>query len=462
MRRMLVGWWCGLLLVSAAPGVGSAQERALVPVGAARIDITPDHPVRLCGYSNRQTESEGVEQRLWAKALAIGGDEQPPAVLITVDSIGVPDYMVQDVARRLAGDTAVKRAHLAVCSSHTHTGPSLGGVIPLMFAGPIPPEHQQNIDRYTAELADSLEKVARAALADRRPGRLSWAEGTVGFAQNRRALRDGKWTGFGVADDAPVDHAVPLLRVTDAQGQLRAVLVNYACHCTSLGGRFNKINGDWAGYAQEFIERQHPGVVALVAIGCGADANPQPRDDLSYAVQHGQTLAQEVERLLAGQLRPVSGSVVGRIARIELPFDKLPTREELTARAAQPRSLGYHAQVNLARLQRGEPLPTTLPYIVQTWTFGDDLAMVFLAGEVVVDYSLRLKRELDRSRLWVNAYANDVPCYIASRRVLAEGGYEVDGSMYYYDRPTHFAPEVEDLIIGTVKQLLPAGFQQAR
>ena len=109
-----------------------------------------------------------------------------------------------------------------------------------------------------------------------------------------------------------------------------------------------------------------------------------------------------------------------------------------------------------ARLDRGEKLPTKLPYSVATWTFGDDLAMVFLPGEVVIDYERRLKREFDRTRLWVNGYANDVPCYIPSRRVLAEGGYEAETSLWYYDRPTRLAPECEDMIIERVQSLLPA------
>jgi hypothetical protein len=76
-------------------------------------------------------------------------------------------------------------------------------------------------------------------------------------------------------------------------------------------------------------------------------------------------------------------------------------------------------------LDRGEPLSQTVPYPVQTWCFGDALAMVFLGGEVVVDYALRLNRECDARRLWVVAYSNDVPCYIASKRVIgppADGG----------------------------------------
>jgi hypothetical protein len=206
------------------------------------------------------------------------------------------------------------------------------------------------------------------------------------------------------------------------------------------------------------IEREHPGATALISIGCGADANPNPRDDLNYAIQHGDALAREVKRLLAGPLKPITGKFSAQFERIDLPFAPLPTREEWAQRSKQKGPIAFHAQTNLARLDRGEALPTKLAYPVQIWAFGDDLAMVFLGGEVVVDYTLRLKRECAGDRLWVSAYSNDVPCYIASKRVLAEGGYEVDGSMYYYDRPQHFSPEIEDQIIGSVKKLLPASF----
>ncbi len=54
----------------------------------------------------------------------------------------------------------------------------------------------------------------------------------------------------------------------------------------------------------------------------------------------------------------------------------------------------------------------------------------------------------------MTAYANDVPCYIVSRRVLREGGYEPDTSMIYYGRPTRLSPLVEDRIVDAVKTLL--------
>ena len=136
----------------------------------------------------------------------------------------------------------------------------------------------------------------------------------------------------------------------------------------------------------------------------------------------------------------------------------MPSRAEWETRARETNYAGGHARINLARLDRGEKLQTKVPYVVQTWTFGDGLAMVFLSGEVVVDYSLRLKREFDASRLWINAYANDVPCYIPSERILKEGGYEGGGAMIFYDQPTRFAPGLEDIIVKTVHDLLPKDF----
>jgi hypothetical protein len=177
--------------------------------------------------------------------------------------------------------------------------------------------------------------------------------------------------------------------------------------------------------------------------------------------QYGRDLAAEVKRLAGGKLTPVSGALECRAKEIRLPFDTLPTRAEWEERAKSPgANIAYHAKKNLARLDRGEKLPTHLPYLVQTWNFGTNLALVFLPGEVTVDYSLRLKLEFDAARLWVNAYANDVPCYIPSERVLAEGGYEGASAMVYYDRPTHFAPGVEGRIIGTVRELMPRQFRR--
>jgi putative membrane-bound dehydrogenase-like protein len=431
---------CLLWLVTAGRPLADSAASGQYLAGVARIDVTPDYPIRLNGFGFRRAEAEGTRQHVWAKALALGSDQDGPAVLITVDNLGVPDELVQEVAARLKKRAGLDPARLAVTATHTHTAPMLRGVSPTVFGTDIPKEHQEHIDRYTREFTDKLEEVALAALKDRKPARLAWGIGKVDFAVNRRK-------GGG-----PVDHDLPLLVVRDPEGKVRALYVSYACHCVTLSD--NKVSGDWAGFAQEHIERLHPDAVALVSVGCGADSNPSSGvtgDKGDVASEQGAQIAGEVDRLLKNKLRPVSGPLAVRQERIDLPLDKLPTRPEWEEKAKRTDAVSYHARVQLARLDRGEELRTKISYPITTWAFGDSLGLAFLPGEVVVDYSLRLKRELDGRRLWVNAYSNAAPCYIPSERVLKEGGYEGGDAMVYYDQPTRFAPGLEQKIIDVVE-----------
>ena len=443
---------------------GVALPAGTLPAGLARIDITPDYPVRLAGYAGRMDESSEVVERLAGRALAIGGDEgDGPAVLVLLENCSATAELTADLATRLAQKANVRPERCVVASTHTHSAPLLPEFARWHYTKAMPPEHLARMERYRRELADRLEKVALDALAARKPSILTWSQGTVTFGHNRRELKEGRWIGFvsGEATDSPgpVDHSLPVLRVTDLEGKLMGIVANFACHCTTTSGSYNAIHGDWAGYAQKTLETDHPGMVAMVTIGCGADVGPYPNGTLVRAQEYGHQLAHEVGRLLEGEWKPLAPILVARRETIQVPLGKLPAREELQQQAAGDqgafgaRDLARHF---LAILDRDGALPSSFDYPITTWTFGDDLAMVFLPGEVTIDYALRLKRELGGARLWVTAYANGMPCYISSRRLLDEGGYEVDSSMVSYGQPARLAPEAEDTIVRAVRTLLPA------
>ena len=55
------------------------------------------------------------------------------------------------------------------------------------------------------------------------------------------------------------------------KGNVRALVFGCATHNTTLGG-IRQISGDYAGFAQEYIEKQHPGVQAMFVTGCAASA----------------------------------------------------------------------------------------------------------------------------------------------------------------------------------------------
>jgi hypothetical protein len=426
---------------------GWAAKPTSYSVGAASVDITPDYPVRLCGYGVRQNESQGIDQHLFAQALAIGTDKEGPALVLTVDNIIVPAHMRDDLVTRLAKKTRVRNDHLTVCSTHTHCGPMLKNVCTCLYGMDIPADHQAHIDRYTRDLADKLEQVALAALNNRKPATLSCGKTEVGFAWNRRP------------QGGPVDHELPVLVARDKSGKIVAIWTSYACHCTSIGNEPNHICGDWAGFAREYLERDNPGAVALVSIGCGGDSDPQRRGSIDAAKENGQEICTAIKTLLQQPLQPLSGKLECRARQILLPYDRLFTREEWNERAASPNHwAAYHAKKFLAKLDRGEEIPAALPYLVQTWNFGDQLAMIILAGEPVAEFALLFRKEYDARRVWVIGYANDVPTYVPTRRVWQEGGYE-GGAFIYADHPARFCEATEALVVSTVNELMPAAFR---
>ncbi len=420
----------------------------LVPAGVSEADVTPDYAVRLSGYGMRREETEKTKSRLFARALSIGADR--PVLLLALENCGVTETMTESVARELGRRAGMERDRVVLCYTHTHNAPMLSGAAPMLFSTDIPAAHQRHIDRYTEEVTERLVEVGLRALSDREPARLGYSEGHAGFAVNRRA------------QIGPVDHVMPMIRVEGPDGGLRAVWLSYACHCTTFGPADNFMCGDWAGFAAESIRRNHPGAVALVTIGCAANANPFPRTGLSFSRRHGGDIAREADRLLGIPGRPLPDRIRCRLVHAPLPYDTLPTREAWEAAAKEQDAAGYHARQWTARMDRGEEVPETLGYPVQGWSFGNELAVVFLAGEVVADYAVRLRRMYDPARIWIGAYANDFPGYIPSRRIWKEGGYEAGDATVYFGLPNRFAEDVEERVIEGVQRVIPESFRRPR
>lgn len=419
--------------------------------GAAAAKITPQKSMWMAGYASRTQPSQGVELDLYAKALVIRDATGTPFALITLDLIGVPRNVRLHVAAQVEQKFRIPPAHLAINASHTHSGPELRTA--RAHGTDDPALRDEQAGEYTAYLQDTLVELVGRALQQARPARLDYAHARCGFAMNRRTP-DGKggYNNFP-NPEGPVDHTVPVLKVMDADGKKEICFVfGYACHCTTLGHQ--KFSGDYAGYAQQALEQAHPGAIAMFMNGCSGDQNPYPRRTMELARTHGQSLATAVEAALGTRPTPLSGRIRAAYREIPLAYDTLPTREELVARTQSPVKLdAQHAQRVLKRLETEGSLPKDYPYPVQVLRLGDQLTWVTLAGEVVVDYSLRLKRELQDPLVWISAYTNDVPSYIPSYRVWNEGGYEGGDAMKWGTHPTRWSPQVEVQIITTVHEL---------
>jgi hypothetical protein len=412
----------------------------------------------MSGFAARTKPSEGKIHDLRAKALAIEDAGGARVVILTVDLLGTSRAMRDWIEKEVGKRYKLPPEALFINSSHTHCGPVIRETRYSIYGNTLyglSPEELKESREYADNLQEKLVVLVGEAIKGLAPAKLSYSHARAGFAMNRRSKTEGNYR-IQPNPEGPVDHDVPVLRVESPDGKLRAVLFGYACHPTTLS--FYKFCGDYPGFAQEYIEQAHPGTTAMFMVGCAGDQNPYPRGGprtLEYCKQHGRALANGVEAALIPRARPVTGPIRAALDEVTLEFAEPPSRKQLEEKIKSKNKYERrHAQTLLKELDETGEITSTYPYLIQVIDFGDDLTIIGMAGEVVVDYSLRIKAEVTGRPVWVAGYCNDVFGYLPSVRILKEGGYEGGGAMLYTPLPGPFTPSVEKLVMDKVHELV--------
>lgn len=434
------------LLTAATSPVFAAE--ADWKVGLASIKVTPETPVQMAGYAGRIKPFERVEQDIYAKALVLEDAAGQRAVIVTMDLIGMRTWFADPLVEQITARTGLKREQMLFTWAHNHAGPALSAkVIPTPGVGAT---DVQNQVAYTRWLQAQLVELVVNANARLEPARLSHGVGVAKFVMNRREFTPDRGIILGVNPRGLADRSVPVLRIDAADGKPRAVLFGTAAHNTTLGAKNLVLCGDYAGFAQHYLQEQFPGVQAMFMLGCAGDTNPYPRDSLDVTKQHGRELATEVARVLGTKLRPVAGPLKVAFGTADLPLRPM-TKEQLKPLVAKNVSWQVgNARRMLNMLEAGEKLPThhTIPLAV--WQFGRDLTLVAISGETVGDYVPLTEKALGPLNLWIAGYTNDGFGYLPSARIVHEGGYETRGLS---SGEGWFAPEAQDAVIAKIKEL---------
>ena len=415
--------------------------------GAAAVDITPNESIWLAGYAARTKPSESVRQAIHAKALAIKDDAGAVSVIVTLDLVGIRREMSEAIAARAARELQIPRERILFNASHTHSAPLVGDTGSYTeIMGQYLDAQKGAVSRYTAKLPELIYEAIAKAVSALRPAALFFEQGYAGFAVNRRRVGHREYPG-------PVDHDVPVLAVKDGAGKVFAVVFGYACHNTVMGDY--TVHGDYAGYAQHYLEQKYPGVVALFVQGGGADSNPLPRRKPEQLERYGATLADAVEEVIAGRMKPVAGPVRAAIdfpeVAFEGPFGMERWQKEIASSDAR---LVSHGRRMMTLIETKGSVPQTRPYAIQAWQFGDRMTLIGLAGELTVDYALKFKARYGSDTTWIAGYSNDVFGYIPSLRVWKEGGYEGGEAFRFSAFPGRLASDVEDRITAGVERVV--------
>jgi len=434
-------------------GTSARADAAGWKAGVAKTVITPEKSVWLAGYGSKRPP-DGKLHELWMKALALEDAEGRRVVLITSDFQGVPKMMSDRVFDQLQKQFKLERSQVMFTFSHNHCGPRLGD--DLVDYYPIEAEQVELVNEYTDLMVAKSVALVGESLAKLAPARLQIGEGKTTFAVNRRNNREADVPDLlanGTPLVGPVDHSVPVMTVTRSDGKLEAVLFGYACHPTTLS--FLTWCGDYPGFAQFELEKDHPGTTAMFVNTCGGDQNPLPRRSVELCQRYGHMLAVAVEEVLKQPLKPVSSGLRTAFELIDLPYLQVVSREELTGLLQDANAIRARwAARLLKKLDAGEKFESAYPYPVHAWRLGQEMLIIGMGAETVVDYALRFKREFGPGT-WVCGYADDMISYIPSRRVWEEGGYEGGSNLYEYGRPAfRWAGDIEDRIAASVHKLV--------
>lgn len=444
----LAGVLCLVALIGSSSLAGGAETPYKAGVGT--VTITPAEPIWMAGYAARTKPAEGKVHDLRAKALCLEDSAGKKLVLVTTDLIGIPRTLGEEVAAEAEKKYGLKRDQLILNASHTHCGPVVRENLIDMY--PLTKDDAAKVEAYAKKLKGDLVAVIGTSMRELKPVALKYGAGKAGFAMNRRQPTE-KGVINGRNPAGPVDHTVPVLVAETQDGKPLAVVFGYACHNTTLS--FYQWCGDYAGFAQIGVEKALPGATAMFWIGCGGDANPLPRGKVEQCEQYGRELAEAAVGAIKGA-KPITGTFASKYETITLKFDAVLTKEQLNADLlSKTPAVRKRAERLLKELEVQGKIADTYPYYpVQAWAVGDQVLLVALGGEVVIDYLLRLKKEIPTSRaLWVMGYSNDVMSYIPSARVLKEGGYEADSSQIYYGMPGKWSTSIEDAIVAKAKEL---------
>lgn len=437
-----------IAVLSCSSGLHAQTMKA----GTGRKQITPTLPFMLTGYAARTTPAAEKAHELWAKALVIEAPDKSRIAIITTDILGLTPEIQRNVTDSLGKKYGLQRSNILLNSSHTHSGPFIWPALGMI--GDPDSTSLRAYTGYSEQLTVAMIESVDMAFQSLQNAELFSAHGEAEFAKNRRQIT-AKGVSIGINPSGAVDHAVPVLKAETTDGKIIAILFGYACHNTTVTATNNIINGDYAGYAQIELEKKYPGATALFFLGCAGDQNPQPRGTVELAAQHGKELADAVHKALSGKITNVRGPVKAKLTTVELdlePYTIQQYREHLkTGSVYQQR----RAKLMIEALNRGWKIDK-YQYPVQAFRIGKSLTMVSLAGEVVVGYALAIKQAYPSENLFVAGYCNEVICYIPTKKILEEGGYEAVDNMIYYGMSGPFAKTIEAKILEAVRSTVTA------
>ena len=384
--------------------VQSQENFGLLRAGIAKIDITPDKPVKLYGYRSRKTLSEGVHDSLYARAVVFENDGKK-VVLVSSDLGSYSRETFTYIQKSILDKFKLEKSELFLSAIHSHSAPSLT----------INKErgHPNNLE-YTEEVKQKLITVIGEAFNNLIPVHTGMGVGYSPVGANRREMKPDGSISLGRNPYGPTDKEVLLMKIAKPDGTPIGALFDYATHATSLGPRNMQVSGDVLGISAQFVEKiLGKEVISPVFAGASGNIDPWYRvlpgfntepGRIPEPVLLGTLLGEEVVHVFRDikEVNP-GGEINTSFATLECPRRKMEDDRE--------------------------PDRKTVPVNITAARVGD-AAFIGISVEMLTQIGMAIKSGSPYKHTFVITHCNGASGYLAPKELYKEGGYEVRSSRF--------------------------------
>ena len=387
----------------------SQEMGGVLRAGIAKVEITPDKPVRLYGYSSRKTLSEGVHDPLYARAVVFENNGKN-VVIVSSDLGSYGGEVFSSIQKSILDKFNLKESELFLSAIHSHSSPILS----------LDKErvHQNNVE-YVETLKRKLLTVIGEAFNNLKSVHTGVGVGSSPVGSNRREMRPNGSITLGRNPYGPTDKEVLVMKIALPDGTPIGALYDYATHATSLGAGNMQVSGDVLGISAQFVEKiLGREVITPVFAGASGNIDPWYRVLRSFNTEPGwipepillgTLLGEEVVHVFR-RIREVhpGGEIITSFTTLQCPRRK---REDDDKR------------------REVEDQSTTVPVNITAARVGD-VAFVGFNVEMLTEIGMAIKSGSPYKHTFVITHCNGSSGYLPPAELYKEGGYEVNSTRF--------------------------------
>lgn len=449
---------CGIVLLCLAACQGKRESSGSeILYNFRSVDITPDEPVLLAGFANREGASASIHRRLKSSAMVVKQDSAMACMIFNDLMELAPEY-VTEIKEKITQQTGLHGQYIFIMQSHSHSAPIMDG----MGLG-----WSDANKRYLHSTIDSIADNAIAVItgtASFVPAAFKIGTGTCNINTNRRSVDPETGEAvIGKSEDGNCDKTVKVLQVTDKEGNTLNTIFNYACHPVTLGYKSRAVSSDFAGSAEEVVAR-HFGGQALLMTGASGDVNPVNGLSANPAVAdtEGAKLGDAVNSATFITDSIGNGLKVYNLA-VDLPYRDTGITaafidEQVKIKSAQKTEF-IHWQKDVAtwggimkkQLAEKGRLPAVRHMQLGALKVGSTV-IVFTQGEFFNSYQVKLRNKFPGVDILFAGYTNGEAGYVPDGAAFALKGYEVDQAYIYLREPSPLKPETEKILDAALEE----------